>query len=56
MRLALAFLLLVSNQQSEDRRAFCENWNALTLGQRNTICTTAPPNGLGLAAGCNPGC
>lgn len=45
------FLALVSSQQAEDRRAFCENWNAATPTTRNNFCTS-----IGLLAGCNPGC
>jgi hypothetical protein len=45
------FLALVSAQQSEDRRAFCENWNAASVSTRNTFCTS-----IGLGTGCNPGC
>lgn len=45
------FIELVNNQQNEDRRSFCENWNAASVSTRNTFCTT-----IGLASGCNPGC
>ncbi len=45
------FLEMVSSQQSEERRAFCEGWAAASVSTRNTFCTT-----IGLASGCNPGC
>lgn len=45
------FLELVAAQQQEDRRAFCEAWNAATTTQRNNACTA-----IGAASGCNPGC
>jgi hypothetical protein len=46
------FLELVAAQQAEMVRAACEAWNALTQGQRDTVCTAT----LGLPAGCSFGC
>jgi hypothetical protein len=46
-----AFLQLVSNQQQETRRVFCEGWLASNTTARNNACSA-----LGLAAGCDPVC
>jgi hypothetical protein len=45
------FLRLVSAQQSETRRIFCEGWTAANTTQRNNACTA-----IGLSAGCDPVC
>jgi hypothetical protein len=45
------FLELVASQQQEDRRAFCESWNAANQTQRNAACTA-----MGAPTGCTPGC
>jgi hypothetical protein len=45
------FIALVTAQQSETRRIFCEGWTAATVTQRNNACTA-----VGLSAGCDPVC
>jgi hypothetical protein len=45
------FIALVTAQQSETRRVFCEGWTAATVTQRNNACAA-----IGLSAGCDPVC
>jgi hypothetical protein len=45
------FNALVSAQNNETRRIFCDGWTAATVTQRNNACTA-----IGLSAGCDPVC
>ncbi len=40
--------------KAQDAADFCESWDQMSNSAQNTVCTTAPPAGLGLSNNCRP--